>query len=89
MQATLARAVEELRRQQMFDEYVSRVFEARTAVAQGLADISSLAEQIAAAQAAIPALEQLVRTYQAALGQHNVDVLSYYTEEKSVILSGV
>lgn len=72
-------AIEKATREQLFDEYTSRVFEARSMVALALDDIESLTKQIAAAESAIPALEQLNRTYEIALGQHNVDVLSYYS----------
>jgi outer membrane protein, heavy metal efflux system len=71
-------------RQQLFDEYVSRVFEARAAVAQSVADIQALTAQIAAAEAAIPALEQVVRTYGVALEQHNADVLSSYRAQNDL-----
>jgi outer membrane protein TolC len=72
-------AIEKATRQQLFDEYASRIFEARSLVAQALEDIESLTKQIAAAEAAIPALQRLVDTYRTALDQHNVDVLSYYS----------
>lgn len=77
-------AIQAATRQQLFDEYTSRIFEARSTIAQTLADIHSIAEQIATAEAAIPALEQLVRTYQAALAQHNADVLSYYAAQNDL-----
>jgi outer membrane protein, heavy metal efflux system len=77
-------AIEQATRQQLFDEYVSRVFEGRSAVAQSVIDIRSLAAQIAAAEAAIPALEQLVSTYGVAVAQHNADVLSYYTAQNDL-----
>jgi cobalt-zinc-cadmium efflux system outer membrane protein len=72
-------AIEKATRQQLFDEYSSRIFEARSVAAQALDDIQSLSTQIAAAEAAIPALERLRQTYEIALDQHNVDVLSYYS----------
>jgi outer membrane protein TolC len=72
-------AIETATRQRLFDEYATRIFEARSAIVQSLADIGSLNEQIAAAEAAMPSLERLVNTYELALGQHNMDVLSYYT----------
>ena len=77
-------AIERATRQQLFDEYVSRVFEGRSAVAQSVIDIRSLATQIVAAEAAIPALEQLVRTYRVAVAQHNADILSYYTAQNDL-----
>jgi outer membrane protein TolC len=77
-------ATEKATRQQLFDEYAGRVFEARSTVAQLFSDINALAEQIAAAETAVPKLERLVRTYQLALGQRNVDVLSYYTAQNEL-----
>src|SRR5207237_9361860 len=68
-------AIQRATRQQLFDEYVSRLFEARSAVAQSIDDIHSLTDQIAAAEAAIPLLERLVTTYQLAIDRHNADVL--------------
>jgi outer membrane protein TolC len=71
-------ATQRATRQQLFDEYASRIFESRATIAQVIDDIHSLTEQIAAAEAAIPSLQRLVQTYEAAVGQHNADVLSYY-----------
>jgi cobalt-zinc-cadmium efflux system outer membrane protein len=72
-------ATERATRQQLYDEYLNRLFEARSQIAMSLADIRSLMEQIAAAQTAIPGLERLVSTYRDALERGNADVLSYYT----------
>jgi cobalt-zinc-cadmium efflux system outer membrane protein len=77
-------ANERATRQKLFDEYVSRVFAARADVAMSLQDIRSANDQIAAAEAAIPGLESLVRAYETALGQGNADVLSYYTARGSL-----
>ena len=72
-------ATERATRQKLFDEYVSRVYQARSDIAMLMADLRSLTMQISAAEAAIPALRELVRTYDLALRQGNADVLSYYT----------
>lgn len=71
-------------RQQLFDEYVSRVFDARSAVVLALVNVSSLTVQIADAQAAIPKLQFLVDTYRRAMAQGNIDVLSYYTAQNDL-----
>ena len=71
-------------RQKLFDEYVNRVFVARSDLATALADIDATSQQIAAAEAAIPALENLVQTYRAAMRAGNLDVLSYYTAQGSL-----
>ena len=77
-------AIEKATRQKLFDEYASRLFEARGAVADALADIRSLTEQIAAAEKSIPALQRLVDTYRLAIEQHNADILSYYTAQNDL-----
>ena len=77
---SLARAT----RQKLFDEYVARVYTARSDIDSLLADIDSLTQQIAAADAALPALRQLVETYRRALVEGTVDVLSYYTAWNSL-----
>jgi outer membrane protein TolC len=77
-------AAERATRQKLFDEYVSRVFQARVDVAMLLADIRAVMPQIAAATAAIPDLRQLVETYRIAVDQGNADVLSYYTAQNDL-----
>ncbi len=74
-------ATERATRRQLYDEYVNRVFEARSQIAMSLADLRSLSSQIAAAQEAIPSLERLVSTYRQAMSHGNGDVLSYYTAQ--------
>jgi len=71
-------AIETATRKQLFDEYASRVFEARSDIAVALADIESLSEQIAAGEEALPVLARLVDTYNKALSSGHVDILSYY-----------
>jgi outer membrane protein TolC len=71
-------AIERATRQQLFDEYVDRVFTARSDVATAIGDIRGLAGEIAAAEAAIPRADRLVDAYRRALDAGNADVLSYY-----------
>jgi outer membrane protein TolC len=61
------------------------VFEARSDVATAVADIRSLDRQIAAAAEALPVLENLVNSAQAAIEQRNADVLSYYTARSNLL----
>ena len=75
---------EQATRQKLFDEFVSRVFQARSDIAMLLADIDSLTRQITAATNALPSLRQLVQTYQTAVNQGNADVLSYYTAQNDL-----
>jgi outer membrane protein, heavy metal efflux system len=77
-------AIETATRQKLFDEYTNRVFEARSEIADLLGDLESISEKIARAEAALPALEQLVKTYEAAIANHQVDVLSYYSARNDV-----
>jgi outer membrane protein TolC len=71
-------ATEKATRQQLYDEYVQRVFEARSDVITALQDIRSINNQIEAAEAALPSLERLADVYRKALDAGNADVLSYY-----------
>jgi Outer membrane efflux protein len=70
-------ALERAARQTLADEYVNRVFAARSDIATALATTRALTGQIAAAGAAIPVLEHLVTTSQTAVNQGNVDMFSY------------
>ncbi len=72
-------ATEQATRQKLFDEYNERVFTARADIAEALDGIAAVNDQIVAAEAALPALERLVKTYQAALQNGNADVLTAYT----------
>lgn len=72
-------AIERATRQQLFDEYVSRVFLAQSDIAQALAAIRSLNALIVTAKAAEPRLAKLVETYRTAVQEGQADVLSYYT----------
>jgi outer membrane protein TolC len=71
-------ATENATRQKLYDEFVTRLFEARSDIATAISDINASNAQIAAAEAAIPGLERLVQTHEAALKRGNVDVLSFY-----------
>ncbi len=64
-------------RQQLFDEYVARVAEARAEVTLIFANLAAVRAQLAAAAAALPELEQLVAAYEKALETRNADVTAY------------
>jgi outer membrane protein TolC len=72
-------AIERATRQQLFDEYVNRVFETRAMITKLSADMPVIIQQIETAQAAAESGKRLVETYQAALKEGQADVLSYYT----------
>lgn len=74
-------AIEKATRQQLFDEYVNRLFDARSDIATASADIRSINAQIEADEAAIPELRRLVQVYRQALEQGNADILSFYSAQ--------
>src|SRR5207244_1895661 len=59
-------ATETATRQKLLDEYIGRVFAARSDIAVAIASIESLGSQIAAAETALPSLERLVQVYRQA-----------------------
>jgi outer membrane protein, heavy metal efflux system len=69
----------EATRQQLFDEYTNREFQSNADIAELLATITSLNQQIQSVHAAIPDLESLVNTYKQAIEVGQADVLTYYT----------
>lgn len=71
-------ASETATRQRLFDEYAARAFAARADIATAVEDIRATNDLIADADAAIPTLERVVRTYDQALRQGQADILSYY-----------
>lgn len=77
-------ATEKATRQKLFDEYVSRVFAARSDIVTAVADITATNAQIASSEAGIPELQKLVDTYQSALAQGNTDVLSLYAAQATL-----
>ena len=64
-------------RQQLFDEYVARVAEARAQVPLIFANLAAARAQLAAATASLPEWEQLVAAYEKALETRNADVTAY------------
>jgi len=72
-------AIERATRQRLFDEYVSRVFEARSDIEQPESIVYFLNEQIAAAQAAESELSRLEESYRTALAEGRTDALIYYS----------
>jgi cobalt-zinc-cadmium efflux system outer membrane protein len=64
-------------RQQLFDEYVARVAEARSDVGRILDSIGIAREQLHEADASIPDLQKLVESMQQALKSRNADYKDY------------
>jgi outer membrane protein TolC len=73
-------AIEKATRGQLFDEYLSRLFEARAQAASILADMQALEKQIDAAEKTVASLKKLVRTSYNGFLEGNIDALSYYNE---------
>jgi outer membrane protein, heavy metal efflux system len=65
-------------RQQLFDEYVNRTFQARSDIAKLAANINSLNERIRALKVSLPPSRSLVDTYRLAVDQGQADVLNFY-----------
>ena len=78
-------AIQKATRKLLYDTYIAREFDARSAVAMAYSDIHALTAQIGATQAAVKSLAKLVQTYQQALKFGNVDIVSYYTEVDQLI----
>lgn len=78
-------AIERATRQQLFDEYVARLFEARSNLATSYANIEWIQRQIQATEKYLPALKNLVQTYHRALLEGNADVLTYYNARDELI----
>ncbi len=78
-------ATERATRQRLLDEYDQRVFEAKSDIAQALADIRSLDRQVAAAEEALPVFVRLVASAEAAMQERNTDVLAYYSARSGLI----
>jgi outer membrane protein TolC len=72
-------AIEKATRAQLFDEYMTRLFEARSTIATTLADLRSMEEQVDAAEQSIPVAGKLVETYRIALLEGHADVITYYS----------
>ncbi len=71
-------AIEKATRKQLLDEYVARVYQARSDLAKILANIDAIKQQIHADEQIIPTLSDVVQAYHNALLEGNADVLSYY-----------
>jgi outer membrane protein, heavy metal efflux system len=78
-------AIERATRKQLFDEYIERLFDARSNVVTTLADIEAVKQQLDTTEKSIPTLKNLVQTYYTALQEGNADILSYYNARKDLI----
>jgi len=71
-------------REQLFDQYTSRVFQARADIAELLITIASINKQIQSVHHAIPDLANLVKAYQSGIEHGQVDVFNYYVAWNSL-----
>ena len=71
-------AIQRATRQQLFDQYINRLFQARSDIAELQITITSLNQRLASVQQATPELNKLVNAYRSALVTGQVDVLNYY-----------
>ncbi len=78
-------AIERATREQLFDEYMARLFDARAEIATISADLQSLKQQIAAAEEAIPIAATLIQNYRLALLEGNADVVTYYNARSDLL----
>jgi cobalt-zinc-cadmium efflux system outer membrane protein len=78
-------ALETATRTQIFDEYLARLFQARSDVATILADMASIERQIQTTEKYIPTLKEVVHSYRRALLEGVADVLTYYSALNELI----
>jgi len=82
-------AIERATRQQLFDEYIARLFEAQSKIVKLRADIESTYRQIRATEVYLPTQQQLVETYHNALLQGSADVLTYYNARDELVANHI
>lgn len=78
-------AIESATRQQLYDEYIDRVYSTRSTIATILTDISSLKQQIKTTEESVKTLNTLVESYYEAFLVGNADVISYYNAKNDLI----
>lgn len=78
-------ALEQATRNQLFDEYMARIFEARSEINRILRDMDSVKQQITATEKFIAELKKLVQFYYTALQVGNADILVYYNTKNNLI----
>ncbi len=82
-------AVERATREQLFDEYIDRLFEAQSNIARLRANLESTDTQISATETYLATQKKLVATYHNALLQGNADVLTYYNARDELIATNI
>ncbi len=77
-------AIEKATREQLFDDYTGRVYDARAELAKASADLRFIAQRAESARAALPALEKVSTSYESELGEGHVDALVSYGARQSL-----
>ncbi len=77
-------AIERATRQQLLDEYISRVFEARSDIARAVALLHSLDDVISAQEQQVRSLQSLVTSDERALQSGNIDAATFYAAAVSL-----
>ena len=77
-------ALERATRQRLFDEYVARLFTARSDLAAALAEVAMIAQQITAAARSVDSLTTLVSAYRAAGRERDIDAFTLYLAENDL-----
>ncbi|MFQ5674114.1 MAG: TolC family protein [Nitrospinales bacterium] len=72
-------ALKKATRKKLYDEYINRVFLARSDIGKLLSNIHWLNKQIQTAQAAQPILQRLTGSLRSALNENQANIVSYYT----------
>jgi len=70
-------AIGKATRQQLFDEYVARVAEARSEVVQISANLANTRTQLRTVNASLPELEHWISSFEKALETRNADLMAY------------
>ena len=82
-------AIESATREQLFNEYVNRLFTAQSNIAKRRADAESISLQIKATESYLETQKKLVAIYYRALLQGNADVLTYYNARDELIATDI
>ncbi len=66
-------------RQQLFDQYSNRIFQARSDIAELLVTMTAINQQIESVTRTIPDLMKLLKAYRSAIATGQANILNYYT----------
>ncbi|MGC9021926.1 MAG: TolC family protein, partial [Dissulfurimicrobium sp.] len=78
-------AVEHATRQRLFDEYMARLFEARSQLASITSDINAVRDQVGLLQQAVENKRRLLKQTEAAFKRGDIDAIGYYQVVEDLI----